>query len=146
MHVKRTVIVERDAEGLSDFRSQVELLASRVGLLKGEDRLLMEMYLKHGNSFRQMARLLGVNPATVSRRVRKLCERLIDGEYIECLKNRERFTAIEMQIAEDYFLSGLSMRKIAVKRGCSRHAVKRVLRKVGAIVGTDSKRGGRKAS
>ncbi len=133
--MKRTVIAERDAGGLSDFRGQVEVLASRVGLLRGEDRLLMEMYLNHGNSFRQMARLLGVNSVTVSRRVRKLCERLVDGEYIECLKNREKFTATEMEIAKDYFLSGLSMRKIAVKRGYSRHAVKGTVRKLKAVVG-----------
>ncbi len=133
MHLLRTEMQDSDAEGLNKARGRVELLAGRLELLSGEDRVLMEMYLKNGNSFRQLARLLGVNPATVGRRVHKLCRRLTEGGYVACLRNRSRFSAMELKIAKDYFLTGLSIRRIALRRRCSRHSIRRTLRKAEAF-------------
>ena len=48
-----------------DRRNKVELLRSRVHLLRGRDRLLMTMYLENGNSIRQMAKMSGKNPSSM---------------------------------------------------------------------------------
>lgn len=129
---------DSESKGLDEARGRVELLAGRLELLSGEDRLVMEMYLKNGNSFRQLARLLGVNTATVSRRVHKLCRRLSDSGYVVCLRNRSRFSQMELKIAKDYFLTGLSIRQIALRRRCSRHSVGRTLRKAEAMMETEN--------
>ncbi|RKY23894.1 MAG: hypothetical protein DRP62_04960 [Planctomycetota bacterium] len=118
----------------NECRDRIDLLRSRVNLLSGKDRLLMTMYLKNGNSFRQMARLVGVNEASIARRIHKVAQRLIDGEYITCLRNRSKFTNFEMAVAKDYFLTGISMRKIAAKHHRSYYCVRQSIKKIQQIV------------
>jgi predicted DNA-binding protein YlxM (UPF0122 family) len=117
-----------------EYRDRIDILRSRVGLLAGKDRLLMTMYLDNGNSFRQMARLVGVNEARIARRIHKVTERLINGEYITCLRNRDRFDEGELDIAKDYFLAGLSMKKIAAKRDSTYYGVRKTLKKIQGII------------
>lgn len=116
------------------YRDRIDLLRSRVGLLTGKDKLLMTMYLKNDNSFRQMARLAGVNEASVARRIYKITKRLIDGEYITCLRNRDKFTRAEMAIAKDYFLLGLSMKSVANKRRTTYYHVRGILKRIQQLV------------
>jgi hypothetical protein len=115
------------------YGSRLELLESRIELLRGKEKLLMTMYLKNGNSFYQMARLAGVNEVTIARRIYKIIKRLLDGEYITCLRNRNKFSDCEMAVAKDYLLTGLSMRKIARHHRCSRYRVRQTLGKILAI-------------
>jgi predicted DNA-binding protein YlxM (UPF0122 family) len=107
-----------------------DLLRHRIKLLRGEDKLLMIMYLEKGNSFRQMAKLAGVHETIIARRIHKITKRLLYGEYITCLRNSKRFSAIELSIAREYFLTGLSMRGIARKRQITYYQVRKVLRKI----------------
>ena len=115
-------------------RDRIDMLKSRVELLTGKDRLLMTMYLRNGNTFYQMARLTGVNEANVARRIYRVTKRLIDGEYITCLRNRDKFTEEEMDVAKDYFLRGISIRKIASRRKLSYYRVRESLKKIQRLV------------
>ena len=112
------------------YGSRLELLESRIELLCGKEKMLMTMYLRKGNSFYQMSRLAGVNEVTIARRIHKIIKRLLDGEYITCLRNRDKFSDCEMAVAKDYFLTGLSMREIARHRRCSRYRVRQTLGKI----------------
>ena len=127
-------ISERILKGQNEYRDRIDLLRSRVNLLTGKDRLLMTMYLENSNSFRQMARLAGVNEARIARKIHRVTKRLIDGGYITCLRNRDKFSKREMAIAKDYFLLGLSMKKIAGKRRCSYYRVRETLKKIQRLV------------
>ena len=118
----------------NEYRDRIDLLRSRVNLLTGKDKLLMTMYLENANSFRQMARLAGVNETRIARRIHKVTKRLIDGEYITCLRNSKKFSKTEMAIAKDYFLLGLSMKKIAGKRRRSYYRVRETLKKIQRLV------------
>lgn len=122
--------------GKNAYRDRIDLLRSRVGLLSGRDKLLMTMYLNNGNSFRQMARLAGVNEATIARRIHRIIKRLIEGEYIACLRNRDRFKKTELAVAKDYFLLGLSQKKIAEKCSCNVYQIRKILRKIQELVAT----------
>ena len=124
----------KSLEAKSKYRDRIDLLRSRVNLLTGKDKLLMTMYLENSNSFRQMARLAGINEANMARRIYKVTKRLIDGEYITCLKSRDKFTKTEMAIAKDYFLLGISMRKIAGKRHWTYYRVYKTLKKIQRLV------------
>ena len=135
-----TNISQEALQNKSRYRDRIELLRSRVSLLTGKDKVLMTMYLDNGNSFRQMARLAGVNEANIARRIHKLTKRLMDGEYIICLRNRDKFTSDEMAIARDYFLSGLSIRKIAAKSHRTYYHVRGTLRKIQQLVATTKAR------
>lgn len=118
----------------SSYRDRIDLLRSRIGLLAGKDKLLLTMHLENGNSFRQIARLVGVNEASIGRRIRKIMRRLIDGEYITCLRNREKFTEAELAIARDYFLQGESIRKIAEKQELTYYAVRKSIGRIKKVL------------
>jgi len=127
-------ISQTAAEARNSYRSRIELLRSRAELLIGRDKLLMTMYLDNGNTFRQMALLAGTSEASIARRIRRVTRRLIDGEYITCIRNRDRFTKGEMAVAKDYFLLGLSIRKIAAKRQCSFYRIRKHLKKIQRLI------------
>ncbi len=113
-----------------EYRDRIDLLRSRVSMLTGKDKLLMTMYLSNSNSFRQMARLAGVSEASIARRIRKVTKRLTDGKYITCLRNRDKLTRGEMAVAKDYYLLGLSQRKISLKRNYSIYRIGKILTRI----------------
>ena len=83
------------------FKDRIDLIRSRAELLTGRDRALIQMYLDNTGTFRQMARLAGVNEANVARRIHKLVRRLLDGQYITCLHYRDKFTEEQIEMARD---------------------------------------------
>jgi predicted DNA-binding protein YlxM (UPF0122 family) len=117
--------------------SEIDLLRSRLNLLDGRDRVMMAMYVENGNSFRQIARLLGVKDGIISRRIRRLQKGLIDSEYITCLRWRRKFTPHQMTIAKDHFLLGISRRRIAVKRRLSLYHVRNTIETIQQILDKD---------
>jgi predicted DNA-binding protein YlxM (UPF0122 family) len=121
------------AEDRTEHRDRIDLLRSRISLLRGKDKALMTMYIENGTSFRQMARLAGVNEACIARRIYKVTKRLLNGVYITCLQNRDRFKRGEFDVARDYFVDGLSIRKIAKKRNFTYYRVRMVLKKIQGI-------------
>lgn len=127
-------ISQKSLQARNEVRDRIDLLRSRIALLTGKDRLLMTMYLDNANTFRQMARLAGVNEANIARRIHKIIKRLIDGEYITCLRNREIFSNAEMVIAKQYLLLGWSIRKIASEQGCSYYYARKSLKKIQRLV------------
>jgi DNA-directed RNA polymerase specialized sigma subunit len=118
---------DRTQEKIED---RIDVLRSRVGLLRGKDRLLMQMYLDNANTYRQMARLAGVNEANVARRIHKLVRRLLDGQYITCLRTKDQFTDEQLEIARDYFVGGLSMKEIAERQGTTYYNVRQTMKKI----------------
>ncbi len=123
-----------EVESRNVFRDRIDLLRSRAELLTGKDKVLMTMYLKNGTSFRQMARLMGVNEVSIARRIYKITQRLIDGEYITCLRSRDKFTPREMRVSKDYFLEGLSIKKIAKKQGLTYYRIRQTLKKIERLI------------
>lgn len=108
-------------------RGRIDLLRSRLNLLGGKDKVLMTLYIENGSSFRQIARLRGVSETSVARRIHQLTRRLTDGEFLRCVRNRDKLNRRQMAIARDAFLTGLSLRQIAGKRGMSMYAVRKEL-------------------
>ena len=123
-------------------RGGIELLRSRLNLLSGTDKLLMIMYIEHGNSIRQIARIRGVSEASVARRIRSITKRLTDGPYIDCLRNRDKLTGCQFAVAKDYYLLGLSMRRIAAKRRWSYYRVRDTLNEIQSIMTSPHRRTG----
>lgn len=114
----------------TEFQDGLDLIRSRAGLLTGKDRAIMQIYLDNGVTFKQMARIAGVNEVCVARRIHKLVKRLLDGQYITCLRNRHKFTSEELDIARDYFLGGLPMSRIAENRSATYYTVRRAMKKM----------------
>lgn len=128
-------ITKEDLEQRKSRRREIELLRGRLKLLAGRDRIIMTMYMENGNSVRQISRLLKVSESKVARRIRQLTRRLVDSEYIECLRSRDKLYKHQLRIAKDYFLTGLSVEKIAEKRSCSNYHVRKTLDDIQSLVG-----------
>lgn len=118
----------RQTGAANPYSDRIDLLRARSFVLKKTDKALMQMYLRNGNTFSQMARVVGVNEATIARRIHKLTSRLLDGGYISCLRNRGQLSKDDLQVARDYLLVGLSQHKIAAKRDISVYQVRKSLR------------------
>jgi predicted DNA-binding protein YlxM (UPF0122 family) len=121
-------------------RGGIELLKSRLSLLSGTDKLLMTMYIQHGNSIRQIAQIRGASETSIARRIRAISKRLADGPYIDCLRCRDKLTGRQLAIAKEYFLMGLSMRQIATKRRWSYYRVRGVLIEIRNIINKPQRR------
>ena len=127
-------VAESVVRGRCERRGRVELLRSRINLLSGMDKVIMTMYLVNGNSFRQIAQLMGVNESNVSRRIRRLISRISDGGYMTCLRNRGRFSREELDIAREYFVLGWSMKRIARERGMTFYRVRKMVKRIEGVV------------
>ena len=117
------------------MRSRNELLRERLAFLESEDHFLMKMYIENGNSFNQLARVAGVAPGTVSRRINRIINRLTNGEYVICLRNREMFSCQDLSVAKDHYMRGYSMRKIAKRWGLTFYTVRETLNRIECLLG-----------
>ena len=127
-------ISQKTLEAKNQYRNEIDLLRGRLNLLNGKDKVLLTMYLENGNSFRQIARLTGISDTSIARRINGLTKRLLDSQYIICLRNRDKFSREQMTIAKAYFLTGMSMREIAIKRRWSCYHVRETIIKIKSIL------------
>jgi len=131
-----TNITEKTGAEKSDYRGRTELLKEKAKLLSGADKVLMLMYLDAGSSIRQLARLISVHEAKVSRKIDKLIKQLNDRRYIICLCHRDRFTRAQLRIARDYFVRGLSIRQMAEQTGCTYYRMRRTVNRITEMIDT----------
>ncbi|MBW7991596.1 MAG: hypothetical protein FVQ84_16505 [Planctomycetes bacterium] len=127
-------VSQKSLDDKNKNRAQIDLLRSRLSLLDGEDKLLMTMYLENGNNSFQISRMNGLCRTSIARRINRLTIRMLDGRYITCIRNRRKFNKHQMAIAKDYFLTGLSIKKIALKRHSSRYCVTETIKKIKSIL------------
>ena len=109
---------------------EVRLLQGRAEILGVADRALVLMYLEKGTCFSDIARIVGRNEANVARRIHKLIARLLDGKYITCLRHRAVLGKLNLAIAKDRLIEGLSVRQIAARRRTTVYRVRTGLLKI----------------
>ena len=116
------------------YATGVDLLRARAEMLPGKDKALIQMYLVNGSSYGEMARIAGVSESTIARRVYKLTQRLLGGEYMMCLRRRRGLSRLEQTVAKDYFLEGRSQKEIAHKRELTVYQVRKALRQLQSLI------------
>jgi len=122
----------RRTDGGSPLRraGQIDLLLRRADILCPADRALVLMHLEKGSRFCDIAQVTGLNEATVARRIHKLVKRLLDDDYVTCLRHRSLLGKTNLAIAKDHFIEGLSMRRIAEKRRITVYRVRKGLLRI----------------
>ena len=113
--------------GLHLAAEEAELLRRRAAILSRADRTLVLMYLEKGSRFSEIAQVSGLNEVNVARRIHKLVGRLMDGQYITCVRHRALLGTLNVAIAKDRFIEGLSVRRIVAKRRTTTYRVRRGL-------------------
>lgn len=127
-------ISQKSLEEKNNNRTQIELIHSRLYVLSGKDKFLMTLYIENGYSIFQISRLTAIAQARIKRRIDRISKRLIEGKYIDCLRNRRKFNKMQMAIAKDHFLTGLSFRRIAKKRNWSIYKVRETIMRIKSIL------------
>ena len=117
------------------YRKSIGTLRRRVALLEGEDAILMKMFLESGASYRQMSRLLGINEATLARRIRTVTTRLVSGQYLDCLRHRRKLSSMELKVAKDYYLEGLPIKSVSLRRSWSFYRIAGTIGKIRRLLG-----------
>jgi predicted DNA-binding protein YlxM (UPF0122 family) len=127
-------VTQKNLEDMNDNRALVDVLRGRLDLLDGKDRLLMKMYLENGYSIFKISKVTDLCQGSIARRIKRLKKILLEGRYITCLRNRDRFNRYQMEIAKDYFLKDLSIRQITTKRRRSYYHIRETILKIKSIL------------
>lgn len=117
--------------GYRDFN---EHLQNRLSLLRGTDKVLMKMHIENGYSFADLSRLSGVSQATISRRIKRIADRLSGSEIQAYYMHRSNFDADQKRIIKDRLRDGLSQREISKRRNISRYRVRTALDKLDSLM------------
>ena len=113
--------------------SQADYLHIRMELLEPKDRIWLELHFCHNVSYSHISRLCGLSARTVSRRINDQVQRLLSDEYINIVRKQKFFSRQELDVAYDYFLLGKGYRSIAVKRGLSATAARKIVERLGEL-------------
>jgi DNA-directed RNA polymerase specialized sigma24 family protein len=121
------------------YREFSEQLQNRISLLRGTDKVLMRMHLENGYSYADLSRLAGVSQATISRRVKRIADRLTSAEINTYYRHRRDFDTSQRAIIKDHLRDGLSQRQICSRRNISRYRVRTTLDKLSSLMGGEEK-------
>ncbi len=116
-------------EVAEQWRERMDLLDLRANLLDSQDRALLQMHLEAGRGFHEIARLTGLNPSTVCRRIHRMIHRLSDPTYTVCLRNQRQFSREELDVIRDHFVRGLSLACIRRRHALGHRRVRRIIAK-----------------
>lgn len=128
MNTGYTNLTNKNQKDIQLFRNSIEVIRNRAELLDEPDKTLLITYLDNENSFRQIAKLIGVNEATVSRRIKKIIRRLENNTVKLTHKNIQTLDDSQRKIARDYFIKGISRRKISKKYHLPYYKVRKIIR------------------
>jgi hypothetical protein len=81
--------------------------------LSDQDRLIIEMFLRHGMSQRQIGRALQIPSGTITRRIRAILARLNDPLTHALLSEHCTLTPDDRQIGVEHFLQRMTLRQLA---------------------------------
>jgi DNA-directed RNA polymerase specialized sigma24 family protein len=118
------------AEGCAE---RIEFLKQQCELLSGPDRVLMELILD-GCTMRRLAHLLAVSESTLSRRAGRLVA-LLAGPGRK--SGSGGVSSAELSILRMRRLEKLSLSQIACRMGLSIYRVRRILNRLGAMLGDE---------
>lgn len=130
----RETIIADDAVKLRNCqRDDIELLKGRISILKGAEKLLMKMYFVDGYTMYQIAARAGVTEGTVSRRIKRISQRLCGPLFCAFFENKKNFDTLERRVVRDFLREGLSQRKISAKRKLTRYRVRKAIDKLQSL-------------
>ncbi|MCE5185451.1 MAG: hypothetical protein LLF76_04935 [Planctomycetaceae bacterium] len=113
-------------------REYIGVLRRRARLLDADESLLTDLVLNQGNSFGQIAYLMGLSEGTVRRRFGKILGRLSSGE-VSLLFEGRLLTHSQDYVARAYYLKGMSQEAIARESGKTPYFIRKTLRAIRAL-------------
>ncbi len=99
----------------------------RIFFLDPADRKLLEMTVRGTLTRREAGMLVGRTCGTVTRRVRRLLERLHDPLVVALVDYGQLLPELYREVGLAYFLRRLSLTRIGVEFGLSRYTARRII-------------------
>ena len=118
--------IDKTKKGLLDI---FEAFTARVKMLSDEQITLVRFFQNTPN-YRVIAKMAGVNEATIARRLKKIARHISGNNFFAALSENDNLPAEKMEILKDYFVSGLSVKIIAQNRNVSTYLVKKIVRQM----------------
>ena len=115
---------EQHRQRVDHGRDHAERVLALAEHLDERDRLLVEQVYRHGLPAAEVARLLGVRPRTMQRRLARLVERMIDPMYRFVAAHLDLIPEAARAPAKRHFLQGQSQRDVARRLGITLHQVR----------------------
>lgn len=108
----------------SPSREALEVIVHRSGCLLPEDQVLMDACYSKGLGVTELARLQGVDPRVIQRRIKRLSARVISPEFSFVLSQESSWPPTRRRIARAVILEGRTMRAASAVLRISLHRVR----------------------
>lgn len=105
-----------------------EVLTARVELLSEEQRLLVRLF-QAGQSYKAIAIMAGTNEVTITRRLRRIAQRISDDRFVAALSG-ENTQDPQMKILKEKFINGKTLEQITKNAGLSKYKVRKIINRV----------------
>src|SRR5690349_5630865 len=96
----------------------------RMEFLEPADRKLLELTVKGKLTRREAGMLVGMSCGTVTRRVRRLIERLNDPLIVALVERGQLLPELHREVGLMHFLRGTPLKRVARDLGLSMHAAR----------------------
>jgi transposase len=123
------------ARATAGRREQVDQLLAMAEYLAPDDRALIEAIYGRGLSVRQVARAGCVTPGRITRRLRRLMQRLASPTFRLALTDSQDWPAQRRRIAEMALVKGVSLRDTAASVGVSLYRERQELERLRGLAG-----------
>lgn len=100
-------------------------ILQRAEHMAPRDRALLEAIYREGVPARALARVEGVDPRVIRRRVRRLVQRALSPHFDFVLTHREQWPPTRRRVGEALALRGMTQREAAQALGLTLHTVRR---------------------
>lgn len=120
-------------------RQAAEQIVARAAFLPPSDRLLVQLYLEHGRTLKDLAEASGLPPRVMSRKMRKLITRVASERFDFVLHHMESWPTGRRKVAIAMVLHGLSIRDAAQTLAVSLYTVRRHHEAVCALFDTEQR-------
>lgn len=120
-------------------RDAIEQIVARAAFLPPHERLLVELYFDHGRSIKDIAAASRVHDRVMSRRIRRLLERLNSERFSFVVRNMNAWPPQRRSVASAMVLQGRSIRQAARELSVSVYTVRRQHETISALFDADQR-------
>lgn len=121
-------------------RDRADSLVARAAFLPPDDRALIEAYFRDGQTIKVLSELHHTDARAMSRRIRRLCERLLSERFGFVLRNFESWSPSRRRVATATMLHGHSMRAASGVLRMSLYSVRRHADAINALYESERRR------
>lgn len=104
-----------------------EKLSTRVDMLPEKQRTFVRLF-QNTQKYRPIAKIAGVNEATIARRLKKIAQQISNNNFITALSQNSSLPSEKMEILKDYFVTDQPMIRIAQNRRLTYYKVRKMIK------------------